>query len=112
MWEYACTHDRLQVLLPAVVWRSSARLLPLMIVLSTQLSGSPSSFMELLMLSKLQQCEVDGSNYKVSCVRALWLPLSPLSHSCCTLQLCCLDFCELATEVTVGVCVDFTLKNH
>lgn len=93
-----CTHDRLQVFIPGVVWRTSAHLLLLMTVLSTQLSSSPPSFKELLMLSKLQQCEVDGSNYKVSCVRALWLSLSSLSHLFCTLQLCCLDFCEVVTE--------------
>lgn len=59
----------------SLVRSSSAHLLLLMTVLSPRLSGSESSFVELLMLIKLQQCEVVGSNYKVSCVRALWLIL-------------------------------------
>lgn len=74
-----CTHDRLQVLIAStVVWRSPARLLRLMTALSAQLSSSQSSFTALLMLSKLQQCEVDGSNYKVFCVMVLVLSLSLL----------------------------------
>lgn len=80
------THDKSQVLTLAVVW--------LMTVLNTQLSCSPSSFVEMFTLSKLQQCEVDGVNYK--CVRAL----CPLSPSECTLQHGWMDFCEVATEIT------------
>lgn len=97
MWEYV--HPwQIASLYSWCNLEDSARLLLLMTVLSTQLSSFPSSFKELLMLSKLQQCEVDGSNYKVSCVRALWLSLSSLSHLFCTRQLCCLDFCEVVTE--------------
>lgn len=70
-------HDRLQVLVPSTVVWSPARLLILMTALSTQLTGSQSFFMELLLLSKLQQCEVEGTYYNVSSVRAL--ALSPLS---------------------------------
>lgn len=102
------THDRLQVLIPAVVWWSPACLLLLMTVLSTQLSSSAPSFMELLMLSKQQQqSEADMSNYKVSwtCVRALWLSLSLMLHSTALWS-----FCELATEITGSVSFDFTLK--
>lgn len=64
----------------------------------------PSSFTELLMLSKLQQRVVDCSNYKVSCVRALWLPLSPVSvtHAAhCSFVVWI--FCKVEMEVTGGV---------
>lgn len=62
----------------SLVCSSSAHLLLLMTVLSPRLSGSESSFVELLRLIKLKQCEGVGSNYKVSCVWALWLILSLL----------------------------------
>lgn len=106
-----CPHDRLQVFFPAVVWRSSARLLLLMTVLSTQLSGSLPSFMELLMLSKLQQCEVDGSNYKVSCVGALRLPPSFSSLSLMLHITALFGFLRNGnSDYRRFVCFDFTLK--
>lgn len=74
-----------------------------MTVLSTQLSGSLSSSSELLTLSKLQPCEADGSNYKVSCVRALslFLPLTlSLVH---TLQLLCFGVCKLVMTGSVDL---------
>ncbi len=66
MWEYV---HPWQIAGPYSHCSLEEHLLLLMTVLSTQLSGSLSSFMELLMLNKLQQCEVDGSNYKVSYVK-------------------------------------------
>lgn len=55
----------------SLVCSSSTQLLLLMAVLSPQLSGAESSFMGLLMLIKLQQCEVVGSNYKDSIAHTL-----------------------------------------
>lgn len=108
-----CPHDRLQVFFPAVVWRSSARLLLLMTVLSTQLSGSLSSFMELLMLSKLQQCEVDGSNYKVSRVGALRLPPSFSSLSLMLHITALFGFLRNGSrDYRRFVCFDFTLNKY
>lgn len=38
------------------------------------------------------------------------LPLSPLSHSYRKLELCCLDFCKVAKEITQGMCLDLALE--